>query len=176
MPFHEISLRRTAVDDAPALAIVGAGTTLETFAGLVDGQSLLQHCEKNHSIAAYNKYLTTPGTQAWLAVMQPGDAPIGYILVTPPDLPLDDITDSDLELKRIYLFARFQGSGTGRLLMNKAIEIARESGKRRLLLGVNAENETALSFYYRNSFTKAGVRKFQVGDTLCDDFILARPL
>jgi diamine N-acetyltransferase len=176
MPFDEISLRRATVDDALALSIVGAGTTLETFAGLVDGQSLLQHCEKNHSIAAYNKYLTTPGTQAWLAVMQPGYAPIGYILTTPPDLPLGDITNADLELKRIYLFARFQGTGTGRLLMNKAVEIARESGKRRLLLGVNAENETALSFYYRNGFTKAGVRKFQVGDTLCDDFILARPL
>ena len=176
MPFDEISLRRATLDDAPALAIVGAGTTLETFAGLVDGKSLLQHCEKNHSLAAYNKYLTTPDTQAWLAVMQPGEAPIGYILVTPPDLPLDDITPDDIELKRIYLFARFQGTGTGRLLMNKAIEIARDSGKRRLLLGVNAENETALSFYYRNGFTKAGVRKFQVGDILCDDFILARAL
>jgi len=176
MPFDHISLRRATVDDAPALAIVGAGTTLETFAGLVDGQSLLQHCEKNHSVAAYEKYLGAADVQAWLAVMQPGDAPIGYILITPPDLPLDDITAADIELKRIYLFARFQGTGTGRKLMNKAVEIAVESGKRRLLLGVNAENETALSFYYRNGFTKAGVRKFQVGDTLCDDFILARPL
>jgi ribosomal protein S18 acetylase RimI-like enzyme len=176
MPFDDISLRRATLDDAPALAIVGAGTTLETFAGLVDGQSLLQHCEKNHSVAAYQKYLATPNTQAWLAVVQPGDAPIGYILITPPDLPLDDITTEDIELKRIYLFARFQGTGTGRLLMNKAVEIAVESGKRRLLLGVNAENETALSFYYRNGFTKAGVRKFQVGDILCDDFILARSL
>ena len=176
MPFDEISLRRATVDDAPALAIVGAGSTLETFAGLVDGQSLLQHCEKNHSIASYNKYLTAHDTEIWLAVIQPGDAPIGYILVTTPDLPLDDITDDDIELKRIYLFARFQGTGTGRLLMNKAVEIAGESSKRRLLLGVNAQNEQALSFYYRNGFTKAGVRKFQVGDTLCDDFILARPL
>jgi ribosomal protein S18 acetylase RimI-like enzyme len=176
MPFDEISLRRATVDDAPGLSIVGAGTTLETFAGLVDGQSLLQHCEKNHSIAAYQKYLTIPDTQAWLAVMGPGDAPIGYILVTAPDLPLDDITAADLELKRIYLFARFQGSGTGRLLMNKAVEIARESGKQRLLLGVNAENETAISVYFRNGFTKVGSRKFQVGGTLCDDFILARPL
>ena len=176
MPFDEISLRRATVDDAPALAIVGAGTLLEAFAGLVDGRSLLQHCQKNHSIASYLHYLTEPETQAWLAVVQPGNAPIGYVLLTPPDLPLDDITPADIEVKRIYLFARFQGTGTGRKLMNKAIDIAREAGKKRLLLGVNADNETALSFYYRNGFTKAGVRKFQVGDTLCDDFILGRPL
>ena len=174
MPFDHISLRRATVDDAPALSIVGAGTTLETFAGLVDGQSLLQHCAKNHSVASYIAYLAKPDVEAWLAVMAPGATPIGYILVTPPDLPLDDITPDDIELKRIYLFARFQGSGTGRLLMNKAVEVARDAGKKRLLLGVNAENEQALSFYYRNGFTKAGVRKFQVGDTLCDDFILAR--
>jgi ribosomal protein S18 acetylase RimI-like enzyme len=176
MPFDEIALRRATVDDAPALAIVGAGTTIETFAGLVDGQALLQHCARNHAVSSYLEYFAKPETQAWLAVVQPGDAPVGYILLTTPDLPLDDITPADIEIKRIYLFARFQGSGGGRLLLNQAVAAAKEAGKTRLLLGVNAENELALAFYYRNGFVKAGVRKFQVGDILCDDFILARPL
>lgn len=176
MGFDGISLRRASVDDASALAIVGAGTLLESFAGLVDGQALLLQCAKVHSETSYRNYFSKPETAVWLAILQPGDAPIGYVMLTAPDLPSIDITPDDIEVKRIYLFARFQGSGGGKLLLNQAITAAREAGKRRLLLGVNAENQLALSFYYRNGFEKVGTRKFQVGNILCDDFILARHL
>lgn len=172
----EISLRICSVDDAPALAVVGAGTTIESFAGQVDGQSLLMHCAKNHSAESYRNYLSEPTTRAWFAVVQPGDAPVGYVMVTTPDLPLDDITDDDIEVRRIYMFARFHGTGGGRLLMDQAIAHARELRKKRVLLGVYAGNELALAFYYRNGFKKVGERKFRVGPTLCDDLILAREL
>ena len=49
-------------------------------------------------------------------------------------------------------------------------------GFRRLLLGVYSENEKAMSFYGRQGFTRAGVRKFQVGSNLYDDIVLARPI
>ena len=149
---------------------------LESFAGLVDGQALLMHCAKNHSVASYVEYFSRSGTVVWLAVVKPGDAPVGYVMLTTPDLPLADIAPDDIEVKRIYLFARFQGSGGGKLLLNQAVSAAREAGKTRLLLGVNAENSLALNFYYRNGFEKVGVRTFQVGQVLCDDFILAKTL
>lgn len=176
MSFDGISLRRATVDDAPALAIVGAGTLLEAFAGLVDGRALLLQCARVHSETSYREYFTRSETAVWLAVLQPGDAPVGYVMLTTPDLPLPDITANDIEIKRIYLFARFQGSGGGKLLLNQAVTSAREAGKRRVLLGVNAENKLALAFYYRQGFEKVGTRKFQVGNILCDDFILAKPL
>ena len=176
MGFDGISLRYASVDDAPALAIVGAGTLLESFAGLVDGQALLLQCARVHSETSYRDYFAKPETAVWLAVLQPGDAPVGYVMLTTPDLPLANITHEDIEIKRIYLFARFQGSGGGKLLLNQAVAAANDAGKKRLLLGVNAENQLALAFYYRNGFEKVGVRKFQVGDILCDDFILAKQL
>ena len=176
MSFDEISVRRATVDDAPALAIVGAGTLLESFSGLVDGQALLLHCTINHSLSSYLEYFRQPETAVWLAVVEPGEAPVGYVMLTTPDLPLADITPEDIEVKRIYLFARFQGLGGGKLLLNQAVLAAQEMGKKRLLLGVNAENDPALAFYRRNGFEKVGVRKFQVGQILCDDFILAKAL
>ncbi len=176
MAVDGISLRRATVDDAPALAVVGAGTLLESFAGLVDGQALLLQCARVHSESSYRDYFARPETAVWLATIPPGEAPVGYVMLTVPDLPLPDITSTDIEVKRIYLFARFHGSGAGKLLLNQAVTAAREAGKRRLLLGVNAENELALAFYYRSGFDKVGTRKFRVGNILCDDFILARPL
>ena len=97
-------------------------------------------------------------------------------MLTPPDLPLDDLVPTDIELRRIYLFSKFHGSGVGQQLMDAAIEGARRVDAQRLLLGVFAGNTRALRFYRRNSFKEVGVRTFTVGTVVCDDFVLARSL
>lgn len=176
MSVDEISLRPCSIDDAAKLALVGTATFLEAFAGVLDGNSLLLHCQKHHSAAAYEKYLADPDTNAWLAVVQPGDAPIGYAMLTTPDLPLPDLTSDDIELKRIYVFSRFRASGAGRLLLEQATNAPREAGKHRLLLGVHAENHRALAFYRKNGFEQVGVRTFMVGNELHDDLVLGKSI
>ncbi len=176
MAVDQISLRPCGVDDAAALALVGSATFLEAFAGVLDGGSLLLHCQRHHTAAAYEKYLAHPVTRAWLAVVQPGDAPVGYAMLTTPDLPLADIAEDDIELKRIYILSRFRPSGAGRLLLSQCVDAAREARKRRLLLGVHAENFRALAFYRKHGFDQVGVRTFLVGDILHDDLVLGRPL
>ena len=103
----------------------------------------------------------------------PGAAPIGFALLTRPDLPgaLED--GSDLELKRIYLLSKFHGSGIGANLMEKAISASRETGARRLLLGVYAGNCRARTFYKKLGFLPVASRKFSVGSRAYDDIILA---
>ena len=86
------------------------------------------------------------------------------------------VTAEDVELKRIYLLHRFQGSGMGTALMDWSVETARKLGKRRMLLGVNDANDTAVAFYLRHGFEHAGTRTFQVGEMVCSDFILAKRL
>jgi ribosomal protein S18 acetylase RimI-like enzyme len=172
----EVTLRPCSSEDAEALALVGSATFLESFAGILPGPAIVKHCATNNSPASFTKYLATPRVQAWMATTIPGDAPVGYAMLTPPDLPLPDITGTDIELKRIYLFSRFQGSGMGQKLMEAAIYGAREGGATRLLLGVYAGNARALRFYARNGFEQVGTRTFTVGDLVCDDFVLGRPV
>lgn len=168
----EYSLRPCGPGSEEQLALVGAASFLEAFAGFLPGESVLAHCRNQHSATKYAAMLAGPETYACLAEVK--QAPVGYALVCPPDLPVPTTPD-DIELKRIYLLHRFQGSGIGAALMQWSIETARAMGKRRLLLGVNAENE-AVNFYMSQGFERVGTRKFQVGDTLCDDLILARKL
>ena len=150
--------------------MVGAASFLEAFAGFLDGQDILAHCRNQHSLAKYRAMLADPGTHACVAEVK--EAPVGYAVVCPPDLPVP-LAPGDFELKRIYLLHRFQGSGIGAALMDWSVEKARSLGKTRLLLGVNAENN-AIAFYRRQGFENAGTRNFQVGNTICDDLILAR--
>ncbi|HWZ50418.1 MAG TPA: GNAT family N-acetyltransferase [Granulicella sp.] len=171
-----IALRQCTIDDVPTLALIGAATFLESFAGVLDGASIVAHCHKQHSAEVYAKYLAEPESRAWIALADPGEAPLGYTLLTAPDLPLDDLSPSDIELKRIYLFSRFQRSGLGKTLLDGALDAARAMGKKRLLLGVHAENNKALAFYRKNGFEQVGVRTFQVGASVFNDLVLGRPV
>ena len=71
------SVRQATKDDAATLALVGAATFLETFAGVLDGTAFVAHCQKEHSSAAYQAHHRSGGT-AWLAEARQGGAPIGF--------------------------------------------------------------------------------------------------
>jgi ribosomal protein S18 acetylase RimI-like enzyme len=170
----EWRVRQAAAEDAERLALVGAATFLETFAGLLDGSAIVAHCAREHSADAYRRYLGS-GASAWLAESLPGDAPVGFALVGSSSLPGTE-PDGDLELKRIYSLSRFHGRGLGAALMRAALAHASERKARRLLLGVYAGNGRAIAFYRRQGFQPIADRRFRVGDRDYDDVVFARPL
>ncbi|MES2032901.1 MAG: GNAT family N-acetyltransferase [Pseudomonadota bacterium] len=161
--------------DALALSTVASATFVETYAGIVDGRDILAHCQTQHGAGAYEAWLGNPATPLLMATIDPGACPIGYAMLSPPDLPVPG-AEGDLELKRIYVLHRFHGDGVGLALLEAAVEAARAVGARRMLLGAYAENHRAIAFYKRNGFVQVGTRVFHVGDNDYDDVVLARDL
>ena len=168
-------LRRASIDDCDRLALIGAATFLETFAGVLDGSAIVTHCQREHGPPAYREYLAA-GAQAWLVETCAGDTPIGYSLLGAPNLPGSRPDGSDVELKRIYTLSRFHGSGIGAGLMKQAVDDASWKGAARVLLGVYAGNARARAFYVKSGFVQIGDRRFKVGDEMYDDVVLARPV
>jgi diamine N-acetyltransferase len=158
--------------DGARLASVAQATFLETYSGIVDGGDILAHNQRTHAPEAYEALLTDPDVALFLAVVEPGQAPIGYAMLTPPDLPVET-GPGDVELKRIYALHRFHGVGVGPALMAAAREAATERGGKRLLLGAYGQNHRAIAFYRRNGFEQVGTRRFQVGANVYDDVVLA---
>jgi ribosomal protein S18 acetylase RimI-like enzyme len=168
-------VREAAAPDSDRLALIGAATFLETFAGLLDGLAIVEHCRKEHCSAAYRRQLRAGG-KAWLAETSAGEAPIGFALLGAASLPGTSPDGSDLELKRIYTLSRFHGLGLGAALMDAAIAEARRRDARRLLLGVYAGNERAIAFYRKQGFAPIANRLFRVGGRDYDDVVFAKPL
>ncbi|MGB3806327.1 MAG: N-acetyltransferase [Erythrobacter sp.] len=164
------TLRAAGREDCEALALIGAATFLESFAGILDGHAIVAHCARAHSASAYAQ-LFEKGAKAWLALAGEGKAPIGYALTAPPDLAA--AKEGDIELKRIYVLSRYHGAGVGHALMQDVL--ASHTDRDRLLLGVYAANDKAIAFYERQGFSRIGTRRFDVGGTLYDDLVLARP-
>ena len=175
VPAAAVAIRACTPEDAPALALVGAATFLETFAGVLGGADVLAHCQRAHAPETYLAWLQDRECRLFLAVASPGAAPVAYLVLPPPALPVA-AGAGDLEVKRIYLLHRFQGSGLGRRLMDAARAHARSIGVRRLLLGVYAHNHDALGFYRRHGYREVGRRTFDVGGTGYEDVVLALDL
>ena len=168
-------LRRAAASDAAALALVAGATFLEAFAGVLDGPDIVAHCAAKSDVAAFQAWLADPDSVTTLAEAGQGAAPIGYTVLTVPDLPVPP-GEADIELRRIYTLTRAQGTGLGPALMAQAIADARALGRTRLLLGVYGHNHRAHRFYERQGFARIGTRQFRVGAALHDDLVYARPI
>ncbi|MEZ5565739.1 MAG: GNAT family N-acetyltransferase [Gammaproteobacteria bacterium] len=172
----DICIRTCSPGDDHALAVIGQATFLETYASVLAGPDILAYCATSHSIDTYRRWLTKPDYKLWLAEVRPGHAPVGYMVTAPADLPLPDVSPRDVEIRRIYVFSKYQGGGLGKRLANEAIADSRTRQAQRLLLGVYSRNEAAIGFYTHMGFRHLGTRKFQVGSQTCDDNIMGLSL
>ena len=171
-----VTIRPCVPGDEIALSLVGQASFLEAFAGVVAGQDVVTHCVNQHAPAKYAAWLRDPASRVWLAEVDPGRAPVGYLVLTKPDLPLADIGAADIEVKRVYILHRFQGQRIGARLMDEARTHAAAAGAHRLLLGVYSGNEAAIAFYEKLGYRKVGRRSFKVGANIYQDHILALEL
>jgi ribosomal protein S18 acetylase RimI-like enzyme len=171
----QIDIRPCREDDAAALALIGQATILETYAEVLPRADLLTHTEVAHGPAQYAGWLADPAYRIWMAELAGTGAPVGYVVLCPPD-PAPPTEPGDLEILRIYVLAPYKGSGLGARLMAAALDAATAAGALRVLLAVYSENRAAQAFYARQGFAQAGVRAFKVGASAYDDLVLAKRL
>jgi ribosomal protein S18 acetylase RimI-like enzyme len=170
------SIRRATPGDERTLSLIGAATFLETYADVLDAADISAHCVVKHAPSFYGELLADPAWRLWLAEAEIGQAPVGFVTLGPPLGPGPRPAPNDIEIHRLYVLERFRRQTLGANLLQTVTLAAQELGKSRLVVGVNARNKAALSFYETAGFTRLGTRKFTIGATMHDDVVLARSL
>jgi ribosomal protein S18 acetylase RimI-like enzyme len=165
-------IRRAGLDDAPALATLGARTFIESFGQLYSAEDLQAFLEESHTAAAYERLLADPRYALWLA--EADGRAIGYAMAGPCGLPHAEVAPGDGELKRLYLLASAQGGGIGAGLFGQALEWLERDGPRTLWISVWSENYGAQRFYARYGFEHVGEYAFIVGQQRDREFIFRR--
>ena len=100
-----------------------------------------------------------------------------YEISSPILIQQTELQDKDgLELERIYVLKNAQGHGYGKLLLQKAIEQAHESGLHYVWLGVWEKNPKAVTFYESNVFYKFDTHAFTLGTDEQTDFLMRMDL
>lgn len=168
-------LRRAEPGDAAALSLVAGATFLEAYSSFMDRDDLLAHLSGKSSPDRFRAWIADTASVVTIAEAPAGRAPLGYTVVTAPDLPVES-RDDDVELLRIYTLATSWGLGLGAALLDRAIAEARAAGYGRMLLGTHPDNHRAQRFYQKRGFAVIGRRRFQVGQAVFDDPVYALPL
>jgi ribosomal protein S18 acetylase RimI-like enzyme len=99
---------------------------------------------------------------------------IGYTKVNLTPAQTDVHDPESLEIARLYLLDEFIGLGLGKMLLEQAIDFAKEKQKKYIWLGVWEHNPRAISFYERNGFEKFSSHPFPFGDEVQTDWLMRK--
>ena len=174
-----LTVRPASADDVPALASVAA----ETF-GLACPPSMSRERIEAfiHDVLSperFAEYVADP--ERYLLLAEDDGTPVGYAMLVTGE-PYDaDVRAAirhrpTVELSKIYVLPTSHGGGIAARLMADSLEWARSSGAAGVWLGVNQQNERAQRFYAKSGFERVGAKRFLVGGTFEDDFVLEHPL
>lgn len=168
------AFRRATPEDAHALATLGATTFTETFGHLYPAEDLQSFLHQNHSVDAWTRALCDPQRGVWLAQLAHDREPVGFILVGPCKLPVENREPNAGEIQQLYVLAKHHNLHIGARLMDCGLDWLAAQGRAPLYIGVWSQNFGAQRFYARYGFAKVGEYGFRVGSTVDDEFILKR--
>jgi GNAT superfamily N-acetyltransferase len=162
----EIIITRAGLSNRAFIRSVSERTWPSTYGHIISQEQIDFMLDWMYSDASLEKQMNT-GCEFYIASKQNdnGDLdPVGFCSVSPED--------GAHKLNKLYVLPVAQGTGAGKALLNKAIEVAKAAGSTSLFLQVNKQN-TAYTFYLKKGFIKELEFKFDIGNGFyMDDYVM----
>ncbi|UYZ24079.1 GNAT family N-acetyltransferase [Mesobacillus jeotgali] len=169
-----INLKSCTLEDLQTLQEISRETFDETFRAQNSPENMSAYLEKAFNLKQLESELSHPSSQFFFVYYL--DEVAGYLKVNTNDAQTEKMGNECLEIERIYVKNKFQKLGLGKYLFNIAIEMAMESGKEKVWLGVWEKNENAIAFYKKMEFVQTGEHSFYMGDEEQIDLIMTKTL
>lgn len=155
-----IQLKEATKEDVEVLAKIHSRSLNEAF-----GEIYKKHFSYEDRHAGFTRELNSGHPNNLLVLYD--DEPIG--LLTYGKSRYVEIDDDSIELWRIYLDPDFWGRGFGTCTMDKALQLIKKLGYKKVILWVLEKNTRARRFYDKNGFIDSGKRlKDQLGQEIID--------
>jgi GNAT superfamily N-acetyltransferase len=169
-------IRRATLDDAPALAALGASAFAASFAHSCSADDLAAYLASTYSPAHQRAELVDPATRVLVADDGDGTELAGYAMLHEGPAPPCVAGPRPIELARLYARAGATGRGVGARLIDACKADARGRGFGTLWLGVWEHNHGARRFYERHGLLDVGAHLFMIGADAQTDRLMACPL
>ncbi|WP_419882895.1 GNAT family N-acetyltransferase [Peribacillus sp. B-H-3] len=169
-----IHLKKCTLKDLHELQEMSCETFKETFMHQNSPENMNSYLEKAFNLKQLEKELANLSSQFFFVYFNMEAA--GYLKVNTNDAQSEEMGKESLEIERIYIRNNFQKQGLGKFLLNKAMDIAMECGKKKIWLGVWEKNINAIAFYKKLGFAEKGTHSFYMGDEEQTDLIMAKTL
>lgn len=169
-----ISISKAGHKDWKIIQELGRATFVETFAASNTEANMNAYLRQNFTDEKIQAELNNPDSLFFIAWN--GEMPIGYLKLNIGKAQTEPQDDTCLEIERIYVLAAYQGKKIGKLLYEKAEELARLLHKSSIWLGVWEHNGKALCFYEKNGFVPFDKHIFTMGDDDQVDIMMRKTL
>ncbi len=155
--------RPATLEDAPALARLGAETFVAAFGELYTPHDLESFLAEVHNPEAVGGEIA--GDECTHRLVEDDGKLVAFCKLRYPT-KFGSYTEATnpIELGQLYALPGYTGHGIGAQLMDWALSHARAQGNDAVLLSVYAENFGAQRFYQRHGFAKIADITFKVGD------------
>jgi len=169
----EVIIRKANLNDAKALAELGAKTFYDTYHKENTTEDMRDYITKYFTINVLQTELQDKNTMFFVA--ETNQELIGYIKLYRTGnsyIP----NEKAMEVSRFYVDKQFQGHKLGAKLMLEAEKYAMESGCEAMWLGVWQKNITSIIIYEKLGYNKVGTTTFTLGNDIQDDYIMVKHL
>lgn len=170
---NDFKIVKVGLDDVIELQTLSKKTYMETFESSNTEENMKAYLEAAFNLEKLKTEIKTEGSTFYFLLI---DEIVGYIKINLMPAQTDVYDDAALEVERLYTLKAVHGSGGGKLLMEKAFEMAKTLNKSYVWLGVWEHNERALSFYHKTGYYKIGTHDFIMGDDVQTDFLMRKDL
>ena len=178
----EIQITPAGLNDRDFIRSVSERTWPSTYGHIISQEQINFMLDWMYSDASLEKQMNM-GCEFYIASIKNEDGQwdaVGFCSVSPDDekeeeenLNIEKVAGAKAhKLNKLYVLPSAQGTGAGKVLLNKSIEIAKAAGSSSLFLQVNKLN-TAYTFYLKHVFIKEAEFKFDIGNGFfMDDFVM----
>lgn len=167
-------IRPATIADADMLTQLAARTFYYAFADMNTPENMQAYMSKAFTVPQLTAELSDP--QAKFLIAEVEGVPAGYAKLQAGKTPACVTGPKPVELVRLYVEQKFQGSGIANDLIQASFDEARSLGHRTIYLGVWEHNHRAQSFYFRWNFRVIGSHIFQMGSDAQLDWLMERDL
>jgi ribosomal protein S18 acetylase RimI-like enzyme len=167
-----IHIRKCTLEDLEILQDVRVETFNETFKDQNSPENMKAYLDKAFNLNQLEQEISNSYSEFYF-ISYNGEI-AGYLKVNTEEAQTELMGNDSLEIERIYIKSRYQKHGLGKLLLNKAMEVAAERHKRKVWLGVWERNENAIAFYKKMGFVQTGSHSFYMGDEEQRDYIMTK--
>ena len=167
-------IKEALQDDAALIADISRQTFYETFAPDNSKENMDTFMNEVFTKEALIKEVGAEGNIFMLAYDD--EAPVGYVRLREGEKRTEFGNQPSVEIARIYAVTSSIGKGVGSALMKKCLEIAAETGKKIIWLGVWEKNQLAINFYHKWGFEKFATHIFPLGSDLQTDWLMKKEI
>lgn len=154
----------------PQLQSLSLQTFTEAFTEGNTEENMKQYLAESFSSEKLLEELNNPDSEFYFVM--DNQHPAGYLKLNFNNAQTELKETHGIEIERIYVLQQYQGKKVGKLLLNLALQIAKNKKATYLWLGVWERNTKAIEFYKRNGFVQFDTHPFVFGKEIQTDLMM----